>query len=667
MPIRVSVIVAVYNTGEHIEPLIDSLTRQTMPPAEFEVVFVDDGSTDGTPARLDRLAALRPNVTVVHEPNSGWPGRPRNVGMDAARGEYFFFADHDDWFGVEALQRLTAYADAHAADITIGRYAGHHRGVAKALFTRDRPAATLAGDPLLDSLTPHKLFRGGFVREHGLRFPEGRRRLEDHVFVVEAYFRAQRISVLADYHCYFHIGRPDAGNAGFRPIDPASYYRYVREVVDIIVRNTEPGPLRDRCLRRPLRQELLGRLDGAAYLAADPQYQREVFDEARQLALDLIPAGADTGLSPPQRVRAALLRAGRFDDQLAYVRHQVGVVAAARLGDMRWDDSGALRLNVTAQLRNGKGGPPWTYRVVGGRTLLTVPVGVPEGVADVGPELSGAVQLVARRRADSEEWVVPTDSSTQLHADGNAVWASYRATARLDPRTVASGVPLTPGVWDLYVRVSQTGWSKEIRLGADRDEQVTARTALVGGTTMLPYWTQTYDNLSLDVAALVSVLRREIDDGVVCADVVSSVGRRTLQVVLPVAGAAPPSATLRLTRPAAQPVDLPTDAAFVDGALVLTAPLPRLRRGRWRILVALDVPGWGRPRPAGLAIRVSLTGITVTADDRVPDPAPEAGAAATKPAPRRSLKRRLRRRAGRVLRRAGLRRSPGAPPKPRTR
>ena len=370
---RVSVVVAVYNTGEHIEPLIASLAGQTLPADQFEVVFVDDGSTDETPARLDRLAAETPNVTVVHEPNSGWPGRPRNVGLDIARGTYVFFADHDDWFGAEALERMTDYADQCGSDLLIPRYAGHHRGVAKAMFNRSRPSATLADTPLMDSLTPHKLFRRDFLTAEGLRFPEGKRRLEDHVFVVDAYFRAKTISVLADYHCYFHIGRPDAGNAAFNRIDPPSYYGYVREVVDIIYGHTEPGSLRDRCLRRPLRQELLGRLDGAGFLAQAGDYQHSVFDECRELAQELLPPELDAGLSPPQRLRAALVRPDRFDDLLAYVRHQVDIGAAARLEDLRWDDDGFLVLELTGRLYDGRPDQPVVYRREGDALLLTTP------------------------------------------------------------------------------------------------------------------------------------------------------------------------------------------------------------------------------------------------------------------------------------------------------
>lgn len=55
MTTRVTVVVPTYNSGHHIGPLIDSMLRQTMPPGEFEVLFVDDGSTDGTPDRLAEL------------------------------------------------------------------------------------------------------------------------------------------------------------------------------------------------------------------------------------------------------------------------------------------------------------------------------------------------------------------------------------------------------------------------------------------------------------------------------------------------------------------------------------------------------------------------------------------------------------------------------------
>ena len=80
-----------------------------------------------------------------------------------------------------------------------------------------------------------------------MRFPEGKRRLEDHVFVVAASTSWRDPSLWADYPCHHHIGRDDTANAGFTRIDPPSYYGYVRETLTIVESHTSPGALRDKC------------------------------------------------------------------------------------------------------------------------------------------------------------------------------------------------------------------------------------------------------------------------------------------------------------------------------------------------------------------------------------------------------------------------------------
>jgi len=630
--VRISVIVAVFNTGEYLEPLLDTLRRQSLPDDEYEVILVDDGSSDEwTIARIDREAAERANVIVRHEPNSGWPGRPRNVGMDAARGKYVFFADHDDWFGIEALERMADYADACGSDVLVPRYAGHHRGVAKAMFGRSQPAATLESTPLMDSLTPHKLFRLEFLREIGLRFPEGRRRLEDHVFVVEAYFRAGIISVLADYHCYFHVGRPDAGNAAFNRIDPPSYYGYVREVIDIVYRHTSPGPLRDRVLRRPLRQELLGRLDGAGLLTRPREHTEAVFAECKTIADELLPASLDAGLSPPQRVRATLLRAGRLDDLLAYVEHQARIKARVRLTGLSWTADGELELALEGSLRDGDG--PVTYVRSDAELRLTEPSyagGAPVGVrVDTGtsPLRSGSLQLVLRRRADSEEWPVPVRSTQAQDESGALVSASYRGTGRFDPRTLGGGRLLTPGVWDLYAKVGQTGWSKEARLGSLRADDVVARPAVLDGLAFVPYWTETYDNLSLDVRAGATAFVRAARPSV-------SVDDGRLDVRLDFVGE--PPAELRLVFDGAT-VPLTASGSSLRGAL------PDGPDGRFPLSLLAGADWWTAPVPIGAELvrsggRVSVT--TRAASAPKPEPAPTPTTARRTPMTPRSTARR---------------------------
>jgi glycosyltransferase involved in cell wall biosynthesis len=166
MPIKVSVVIPVYNPGKYIEDCIASLLRQSLPDDEYEAIFVNDGSTDGTPERLDRLAAEHANMHVIHQEASGWSGKPRNAGIAAAKGEFIQFVDNDDWLGDEALERMYNYGVENKADVIVGKMVGKGRGVPRELFRKNRPHANVDNAPLIDSLTPHKMFRKEFLDRH---------------------------------------------------------------------------------------------------------------------------------------------------------------------------------------------------------------------------------------------------------------------------------------------------------------------------------------------------------------------------------------------------------------------------------------------------------------------------------------------------------------------
>ena len=368
--LKVSVIVPVYNPGTNIDDCIESLLGQSLPPEEYEVIFVDDGSTDETPARLDALAAEHEHVRVEHIPNSGWPGKPRNIGIEMARGEYVYFVDNDDWIGRDALQRMHKRALRDEADIVIGKVVGEGKFVARSMFKRDRRDVTLEWPPLVRLLTPHKLFRKALLDEHGIRFPEGRRRLEDHVFVMHAYFHAQGISILTGYPCYHWVMREDAENASYAELEPAGYYANVREVLDLIDEHMEPGPLRDRLRSHWYRGKMLGRVGGRNFVERDPAYKRPLYEEVRRLALERYGEEVHEYLAFNARVRSRLLRAGDYEGLEALAEFEGGLRTEATVVELEPDEEG-VGLLIEARIAGDAG--PLLFERAGERVRWTLP------------------------------------------------------------------------------------------------------------------------------------------------------------------------------------------------------------------------------------------------------------------------------------------------------
>ena len=466
MPVKVSVIVPVYNPGRYLERCVDSVLHQSLPETEYETIFVDDGSTDDSPARLDALAAAHPNVRVIHQENSGWPGKPRNVGIDAARGEYVFFLDHDDALGPEALERLHDFATRNGSDVVIGKMAGHRRWVPAQLFVRTRDRVTLWDAPIVEALTPHKLFRRAFLADHRLRFPEGRRRLEDHVFVLEAYFAASVISVLADPVCYHFYQRPDRKGASTGLTDPTYYYGFVREVLGIVEANTEPGPRRDALLQRFVRIQLLNRLRGPRFLGHPAAYRASLFAEIRSVVEDHVPPSVDELLAPFQRVQMALVRASRLDLLVEAAKWEQELAAVAILGTAERPGSGPFDLSIEARLAAGRRTLALERRAE--RFLLDLPPDVaavvPDDARTVAVPVGGGASVLARRRGDSVEQPIPGRAERRIDEGQGLYTIVDSVEATIDPGTFASGSRARPATWDVMVGIGTVGVTREVRV-----------------------------------------------------------------------------------------------------------------------------------------------------------------------------------------------------------
>ena len=497
-PVKVSVIVAVHNPGTNIDELLTSIDEQSLPTGEFEVIFVDDDSTDGSRERLVKWAAHRPHVQVLHNtPNSGWPGRPRNLGIDAAAGEFLFFADNDDKLASRALEWMYDYATQHQSDVVIPKLVGigPGRGVPRQLFRRNIADAELGKDPILGILTPHKLVRTSMVREHGIRFPEGRIRLEDHYFIVSCYFAASRISVLADRVCYYWMRRiADGDNASFAPVDPEMYYQCIERILEVVEQHTEPGRLRAKLYAHWYEGKMLSRLRGGSLLAKEPAYQQSLLRELRRLS-------ARFGLGRDQwpwlgaggRLRSHLVEHGTLEQIQVLAAAERGVTQQCELDEIAWTDDDRLRVRLHARLVHHDG-QPVRLRHDGGvhwdPAELVPSLGLPRiDITDLYPRIRQHVMVADRHTSD----VVFVPGCSSEAVDGDVV--ATRAEVTIDPATVSDG---DGAVMDLRSRVVAAGWTSEQRVPVG-ETVVMPEKRTIDGVRVRPYATKGFGNLSIEV------------------------------------------------------------------------------------------------------------------------------------------------------------------------
>ncbi len=119
--ITVSVIIPVYNAEKYIKRAVQSVQRQSLPQKQIEIILIDDGSKDSSPAICDQLGQQHSNIRVFHQENMG-VSVARNKGITEARGKYLAYLDADDWLSKETLKNVAVFFDKHYEEIDIVGY-----------------------------------------------------------------------------------------------------------------------------------------------------------------------------------------------------------------------------------------------------------------------------------------------------------------------------------------------------------------------------------------------------------------------------------------------------------------------------------------------------------------------------------------------------------------
>lgn len=174
----ISIITPLYNAKEYIEKGIDSVIGQTY--TNWELLLIDDGSTDGSAEICDNAAAKDSRIKVFHKPNGG-VSSARNMGLDNARGDYIAWVDSDDFFAPNALERMLGAIQANNVPVAICNYInftpGGKQEVRYTFLSEDRvfPRETVVGAVLGVAITPvvwTTLWESSLWE--GIRFPEGK-------------------------------------------------------------------------------------------------------------------------------------------------------------------------------------------------------------------------------------------------------------------------------------------------------------------------------------------------------------------------------------------------------------------------------------------------------------------------------------------------------------
>ncbi|NDU71889.1 glycosyltransferase [Actinomadura sp. DSM 109109] len=480
----VSVIVPVYQCRDTVGGALESVFAQSLPAELVEVIAVDDGSTDGGAELLDELARAHDRLTVVHQPNSGGAGAPRNRGLELASGTFVFFLDADDRLGPEALERMTAMAERNGTDIVLGRQVGTGGRKAPKVFGRSIERTHVL-DPDCDlfgrmSMAALQLFRRSLIERAGLRFTEGLVAHEDQLFTAGAYLNASGVSVLADYDCYYWAAREDGSSATQGAgAPPADLYAIIGRAMRQVADHTEPGETRDRLNHRYLRLEVFSRLE-RLYLDSPPEAQKITLAGCRELLAEWYTPGMRELAHPLHRVIAHCLlndldaelaevlrfrRGGtrprlHLEDGRAYVKYPFFRDAAVRIPDACFASPAPLAVLPALTRLAWEDG---ALLVEGAVTVRDVDEGDP------------AVRLVlegdggARRTVECE--TVPEAPAEE------GVRASFTAAVRPGPDA------LPDGRWALHAEVSLDGHVRTVPLVEPRDAALPG--AALAGTRLL--------------------------------------------------------------------------------------------------------------------------------------------------------------------------------------
>lgn len=231
---KISIIIPIYNTEMHIAECIESVLSQSC--GDFELLLVDDGSTDKSGKICDEFSYKNPKIRVFHKANGG-VSSARNMGIENARGEWLTFIDSDDWVEPQFLENFKA-DESGLDELRVQQIVAVKDG--KRYVKPDVRSDAVLSEPasykeldeyMLLGEAVGKLYSADIITRHNLRFDEGISLHEDHLFYFSYLCHVKKIGVTTKIGYNYRMGHNSQSlSSGGRIVNCAELLRAYDEI-----------------------------------------------------------------------------------------------------------------------------------------------------------------------------------------------------------------------------------------------------------------------------------------------------------------------------------------------------------------------------------------------------------------------------------------------------
>ena len=248
---KLSFIVPVYNTAEYLPKCIDSLLNQDIPYSDYQIILINDGSTDNSLSICESYKEKHSNIIVLSQNNAG-QSSARNLGMTKAEGDYIWFVDSDDFIEPNCLRNCLEICYLQDLDIFLfcATEVDKNYNILKQLqyYPESETVAVFLGKTFFSSMqffncVPFYFFRHQFLKEQGILFFEGIYH-EDNEILPRIFYPAQRVLAYSKV-LYYVCLRPNSTIRSINPKKAFDLIQVARSLSDYMVNNvaTEDYPV----------------------------------------------------------------------------------------------------------------------------------------------------------------------------------------------------------------------------------------------------------------------------------------------------------------------------------------------------------------------------------------------------------------------------------------